>query len=322
MKLQSVVEQIADLVSEVCGFPAESNQAAIDRDVLHRWSQNNKLVKEVLKPSMLQIQLLRTFDLKFSHRRIRFVIQRINRYYPTSGKTGQPTTTELDFAKDQLYKMESRLAAGPHISEELSRTIKDFFDPARLEQTLKLSEADEAVSKEFASCLDEIKDALGRSLDEQFSEFRSDLFQVFETVTLNWQPEVKEELLLRYLGFPFWDVLIFPLRYLSDVGELDKIEVTRVSPLDACKLKAPAGGAKLEGIGLYHFAAFFEQTRRENDYLWGRLDAAERLIGMLLGDGELPYYRHAFEAILKEEAPILKKVGSLMDDLNGQVAKL
>jgi hypothetical protein len=33
---------------------------------------------------------------------------------------------------------------------------------------------------------------------------------------------------------------------------------------------------------LGHFGAFFDRGGRERDYLWGRLDAAERLIKLLL----------------------------------------
>ena len=170
--------------------------------------------------------------------------------------------------------------------------------------------------------LDEIQKALGEFLDEQLSGFRAELYIAFQTLSADWQHDIREELLVRYLGFPFWDVLVFPIRYLSDVGELDEIEVMRMSPLDASKLNAPAGKAKLEGIGLGHFAAFFKRSYRENDYLWGRLDAAEQIIGMLTEDSSSPYCKEAFEAIIKEEEPTLTKIGSMINSLKDQIDKL
>ena len=50
-------------------------------------------------------------------------------------------------------------------------------------------------------------------------------------------------------------------------------------PLDPKKPKQLAGFEKM------HFGAFFDRAGRENDYLWGRLDGAERLIGLVLGAG-------------------------------------
>jgi predicted acylesterase/phospholipase RssA len=49
------------------------------------------------------------------------------------------------------------------------------------------------------------------------------------------------------------------------------------------QLPGPTSAAqKLTGIGLGHFAGFFRRSWRVNDYLWGRLDAAARLVDLLL----------------------------------------
>ena len=39
--------------------------------------------------------------------------------------------------------------------------------------------------------------------------------------------------------------------------------------------------ATLRGIEFYNFGAFFSRAYRENDYLWGRLHGAERLIDII-----------------------------------------
>lgn len=101
-----------------------------------------------------------------------------------------------------------------------------------------------------------------------------------------------------------------------------------MSPRDAHHL-GDEGTRKLKGIGFHHFAAFFKRSYRENDYLWGRLDAAERLVGLLLDDPSTPGLqapaaecRPLFEAIVREEAPALRTVPDLIANVRQRIARL
>ena len=67
-----------------------------------------------------------------------------------------------------------------------------------------------------------------------------------------------------------------------------------MSPYEARVLKTPPAD-KVQGKRLMHFWAFFDRTARENDYLWGRLDGAAHLIGILLGKNH-PEYRQLVPA--------------------------
>ena len=83
-------------------------------------------------------------------------------------------------------------------------------------------------------------------------------------------------------------------------------------PLDPSKPKQLAGFEKM------HFGAFFDRAGRENDYLWGRLDGAERLIGLVLGAGftddeRAAWCRKAFAAIVEEEDGALGQAKPLLD---------
>ena len=49
----------------------------------------------------------------------------------------------------------------------------------------------------------------------------------------NWSDEAKRALLVRYLGFPYWDMLVYPIQALTNVGERDHVEVYRISPREA-----------------------------------------------------------------------------------------
>lgn len=91
-----------------------------------------------------------------------------------------------------------------------------------------------------------------------------------------------------YDRFEEYDAAIFPVIYGTDVGEPDWVEVIRVSPEDACSIVDELGSRvrKLKGIWLGHFGGFLDPRWRVSDILWGRLDAAERIISSLLPGAE------------------------------------
>ena len=106
------------------------------------------------------------------------------------------------------------------------------------------------------------------------------LWDALVRLTGEWTPADRRALLSRYLGFPLWDALIFPTVAFSALPQFTPITVSQFSPLTASALPTPDGG-KLKGVSLHHFGGFIDAAWRENDYLWGRLDAAELILRML-----------------------------------------
>ncbi|MCU1336162.1 MAG: Patatin [Bryobacterales bacterium] len=86
--------------------------------------------------------------------------------------------------------------------------------------------------------------------------------------------------------FEYYDQIVFPIFYEASVGEAELCEVFRISPRDATSIlneNAPAEKRrKLAGTALFHFGAFLNREWRQNDLLWGRLDATERIIRSIL----------------------------------------
>jgi hypothetical protein len=82
--------------------------------------------------------------------------------------------------------------------------------------------------------------------------------------------------------FEYYDQIVFPIFYEASVGEAELCEVFRISPRDATSIvdeNAPTEKRrKLAGTALFHFGAFLNREWRQNDLMWGRLDAAERII--------------------------------------------
>jgi hypothetical protein len=94
-----------------------------------------------------------------------------------------------------------------------------------------------------------------------------------------------------------------------------------MSPYEANVLSTPPA-AKVEGKRLMHFWAFFDRHARENDYLWGRLDGAAHLIGILLGKEHLDYRSRclqAFRAILEEDQAALSHVGDTVQAVRAEL---
>ncbi len=138
--------------------------------------------------------------------------------------------------------------------------------------------------------------------------------------------------LLAYLGFPFYDVATYALLQGEGLDEFDTIKVDRISPDEAQSIRRGGAGATLKGIQFNSFGAFFSRTYRENDYLWGRLHGAERLIDITLSTlpadmgiapSRIAAMKQAiFDAILDEEALRCAAITPLIVQLRLEVAAM
>ena len=141
--------------------------------------------------------------------------------------------------------------------------------------------------------------------------------------------KLRRKVLLTYLGFPFYDTVTLPLLRGEGLTEFDPVKVDRISPDDALSIRTGGAQATLRGVEFYNFGAFFSRAYRENDYLWGRLHGAERMLdlvasalpeGTSLAPEELAAFkREAFLAILDEEEERLKVDPSLVSGIRAEV---
>jgi hypothetical protein len=125
--------------------------------------------------------------------------------------------------------------------------------------------------------LDQLIDRLAADIDLYAST--RDLDALLAGIA-TWSPRARREVLVAYLGFPFWDVLTFPVMTWREIGEFNEILVDRISPRDA-RMINNLGDFPLKGVGFEHFAAFLSRGYRENDYLLGRLHALDRLVDIV-----------------------------------------
>jgi patatin-related protein len=121
-------------------------------------------------------------------------------------------------------------------------------------------------------------------------------------------PLARKALRKFYVDFDHFDMVLFPLTFCTEMGEGSRVAVHRISPMNLIvdgangKISRP----ELAGESFGHFGAFLQKGWRRNDLLWGRLDAVEKFIDMLLPAGWGPEVRSQIlaegrNAVLEEE---------------------
>jgi patatin-related protein len=331
LKLESVIDSLGSVAAGVGGFRPESDANAFVRGAVRRWAIRRRLLTD--EPTMTdeQVTFLKTFDLGYAERRLRFVIKRLNlHFHGVERRTAAPFRADLNAAKQDLYDLvrdiraaqeaitEGTAPSGP--AGEALQAARRAFPPARVADAVRAARVDAEVA--FVGYLDDAEDDLDRAaaaiaeyLKESLPDPPGQSFDTLAQATEGWSDDVRRDLMVAFAGFPYWDGLTYPIRTFARLGELDRIEVVRMSPKEPSQLTPLAGQPKLLGVSKHHFNAFFSRKARENDYLWGRLDGAEQLIRLLLGDESVNFAPEAFQAILADEGERLTTIRPLVGHL-------
>jgi patatin-related protein len=303
LKLSAVVE---DLVGAV-------NRLAPPEGDVHRRNRRDALWTEIrargldrlsgrrgLGASGDAVAFFRTHDLGFRIRRLRFLARELDRVVEAKRDVRDPA---CDAMRSAIYA-----ALGLYLEREGDHWLAGIDVPA---------DADAAM---WIDALGDRRDLIGAdaAADELVAKGLAGL-----------PKDDRRVLLLAYLGYPFYDIATLPLLQGEGFDEFDPIKIDRISPSDATAIRTGGAGAMLKGIEFNSFGAFFSRAYRENDYLWGRLHGADRLIDIVsssvAGDKALPaedlaaIKRQAFHAILDEEEGRLPKVKALIAELRGEI---
>jgi patatin-related protein len=81
------------------------------------------------------------------------------------------------------------------------------------------------------------------------------------------------------------DILLLPMTQDGKVAEWDQIDPVMMAPGPTPKVNRP-GHEKLASEIAGHFGGFFEPRWRSNDIMWGRLETAELLCGLVVKEAE------------------------------------
>jgi patatin-related protein len=346
LKLASVREFGAQLIVKLRGVPAQSPLARVVAEIIDAWALAKGIVYERVDSTALEfesataehfpawVNYLLAFDVKYRERRLHFMIEGQNRLY---GLLDQERFHGLnpqvvDRLKREFYRRLDglrRRGDPANYSQEVRDIIAEIFPTAPSASEIKnlhgyatafVEQHVDRIDRLIAKLSAEIDlNATTRDLDDLLAGLNPD----------DWHPEARREVLINYLGFPFWDVLALPVTSGREMGELNEILVDRISPQDVHTLNGFQGIESLRGIGFGHFAAFFSRAYRENDYLLGRLHAADRLIEIVCdsagmdaieGVSKIAFKKRAFSKILDSEESYLRQSKALIEALRRCIA--
>jgi patatin-related protein len=328
LKIRATVDEYARTVCGIRNFPADSNHALLVREAVRELARTLALLEESVTPTDTQIAFLRNFDFGYGQRRLLFVIAALRWWYRDlgEGKDAIPPRQELDRGKQILYDAVERLRStmeGEAWPESLVSAAESAFPDETVARHLAEHGPDGAAYVQaHETDLRSLVELVEAFNEQHLRGFSTELFGRLSRTSTDWAAEHRRDLLVRYLGFPLWDVLLFPIEATANAGEADEVKVFRMSPFEARVLETQPE-QKLRGVGVGHFAAFLDRAARENDYLWGRLDGAAILIGLLLGKDHPDYRRlclRAFAAVLDEDAGALTHVGGMVAKVRDEIA--
>lgn len=330
LKISGVIDRYAQTACAVCDLPSDSNHALLTRSALRSWAEQQKLFEPHVEPTPRQLQFLIDFDLGYATRRLRFVKDGVSNLYGSVGQPGNPPRAEIDAVKGRLWTAIGTLhdaEAGRGFADPLRTDFDTCFPVDAMRTFLETRGFDiTGYVKEYVKNLDALERALAEFLKARLSGFTAGLYTELLQMTQGWDDRIRSDLLIRFLGFPFWDILLYPIQALSDVGENDSVEIVRMSPRDTHRIPVPSlpgQKKKLVGAESHHFGAFLSRKGREQDYLWGRLDGAERLIGILLAGADeadkARWCNEAFRAILEEDQQAVPNAAVLVDHVRASI---
>jgi patatin-related protein len=308
LKLSNIVEEAAGLLFRLGG-----DGSAMMRETFRQalWSQvRGDGIDQIrddgrgdIRP--VTIDFFRAHDLGFRIRRLRFLARRL------------AETLEIESAADPeaLEKLHDAIYWG--LAHYLQCETADLYS-----EDLRTAAAETATDAQAA---------LDRLAAERGLHDRDEAADAMLADALAHLPKPERRgMLLAYIGFPFYDIATLPLLQGEALDEYDPIKVDRIAPDDCSALRPGGAATTLRGTEFHNFGAFFSRAYRENDYLWGRLHGAERLIDIVISalpagsqlppDAVVNYRKATFEAILKEEEGRLKMVASLIADLRRDLA--
>ncbi|MDK2761759.1 MAG: patatin-like protein [Sphingopyxis sp.] len=303
LKLSAVVEELASLIDRLRppeGSVHRSNRRLGLWDEVRARGLDRISGKRGAGASGDAISFFRTHDLGFRIRRLRFLARELDTAVEATRDGRDPVCEDM---REAIFT-----ALGLYLDRQGDSWLADMDLPAD------------------AGAGDWI-DAIAARRDLRLVDGEADA--LIATALSAMPKDDRRTLLLAYLGYPFYDIATLPLLQGEGFDEFDPIKIDRISPSDATAIRTGGAAAMLKGIEFNSFGAFFSRAYRENDYLWGRLHGADRLIDIvassvngdraLAADDLKAIKRRAFHAILDEEEPRLTKVKALIAELRGEI---
>jgi patatin-related protein len=329
---------VVELINGACHFSKDSAAAHRVQEAVEHWARNNAILlsdsyrmpdahENVDMPAFAKMVL--NFGVVYKKRRLNFVLHEINDLYGStpSGDSCSTEPEDLDLIKIQIHKLIDEMSiyddAG-FLSSQAIAMCRRLFLEGRMEIDPFVSTNDAAISSLLKRLA--IECDLARRNDDADSVLSSSL-------VLHLEPRCRSAILTGYLGYFYWDIILRPaVSALSlETGPIEEILIDRISPDDAVSLASPDAARALLGGTFAGFGGFLSRATRENDYLWGRLHAVDRLFDILANTvpastrSTIDFHalkKAAFERVIEEESGRLKQIPELVARLRDAIAAL
>lgn len=291
LRLDAITARLCETLTEKLGYPRESRHAAYLRAVLRRLVVDKARAQDDT-PSE---DFLRRYDLPMRERRLRLTVRAVNAEY-SQRTVGRPL---LDATKAALYGALRRLWDVP------AAVGRSLPTPTVLEREDLGEWLDRDVTDLVTAHRDELQtwlNKMGAAIEDELGDFGADSWQRLAGTLAVWPPDRAAAVVCTFVGFPLWDISVFPFLAASRVQQFTPVRMRRISPVDATALRGDK--AKLRGIPLHHFAAFLKRESRENDYVWGRLDATECLLRLIDEHTTGAQQAEAFSEVVRAESDL------------------
>jgi patatin-related protein len=332
------VDFVAALIRSACGFSEDSAEAHGIQDAIEQWARSHAVVAgaypipvDAHENSELPTfaKMVVDFGVVYKKRRLNFVLNEINDLYENIALKDFCSTgpEALDLIKMKIHKLIDAMSIYDNAK---------FLSTDAIAMCSKLFSAEMMASDNFVSANDAaishlitrlgIECDLARSNDDADAVLSSDL-------VINLGPRCRNAILTGYLGYFYWDILLRPIAsaLAMETGPIEEILIDRISPDDAVSLKPADSKHVLLGGAFAGFGGFLSRATRENDYLWGRLHAVERLFDILATTVpasaraalDIPRFKKAaFERVLEEESQRLSLDPEFMARISAAIAAL
>ncbi|MBO0756541.1 MAG: patatin-like protein, partial [Bradyrhizobiaceae bacterium] len=246
LKLAAARSFVTKLIIEARGVHPASPFARAIGEVIDAWAVQTGATYETLcsrSPSAEDVTegqstpkwvaFLLAFDIDYRKRRLHFLIEGQNRLYQvlSSEVPDSLDPSAVDRLKRRFYQyledLERREAA-VSLNKASNNLIEDIFrsapSPNEVKELAKYAHSFAARHEEQLNLLIE---HIGSDIELETTTHDLDAL-LAEAKEL--PRSAQHEVIVNYLGFPFWDVLTFPVMSWREAGEFNEIRVDRISP--------------------------------------------------------------------------------------------
>ncbi|WP_336962832.1 patatin-like protein [Sphingobium aquiterrae] len=335
--MRALVLESADVLSEIimrkCGYRHRSRHAHWIHKVIEAWCgtqgmfpENYKIPVSVAKDAELPAfgRFIVDFGAKYKRRRITFILQDINRLYEDKEILyGCGTSPEqLDNLKREISHCLKSISGYDDI--EISHAgFADLIDVLFKGVPSDAMPSPQIFVAQNQAALSELVLAVGKECGLVGANEELDAILASPLVS-EMGPNCRRVVLTGYLGFPYWDVILLPA--MSALGletsAFEEVLVDRISPNDAKTICPDTEASRLRGASMIGFGGFLSRSARENDYLWGRIHAIDRLFDIVTSTAasELAdvhpdlraLKKRAFQAMLHQESGRLTHIPDIL----------